>query len=65
MIPKCEHILADIDIDTGKPTYTYCTAHAACAVSGVLYCPNHALENERREKIMGLISQIDANRPQS
>lgn len=62
---RCEHILADIDINTGKPTYIYCRDFVAVTVSGVGYCPNHALENERREKIMGLVSQIDANRPQS
>jgi hypothetical protein len=63
-VNKCEHILVDIDA-FGKTSYTYCHADASRIISGVEYCANHAVENDRRERIMGLVAQIDANRPQS
>jgi hypothetical protein len=62
---KCSHILTDISLVTGLPTYTYCEADASQIVSGVEYCANHAVENDRRERIAGLIEKIDANRPQA
>lgn len=65
MKPTCQHILVDLSMTTGRDTYTYCHADATRIVSGVEHCANHAVENDRRERIAGLLAQIDANRPQA
>jgi hypothetical protein len=61
---KCEHILEDTGA-WGQTTYTYCDRPLGRIIHGVGYCANHAVENDRRERINNLIEKIDAHRPQS
>lgn len=60
----CAHVCVDID-ERGETSYAYCPFPAVTTVSGVDYCRNHSVENDRRERIHNLIAEIDSNRPQS